>query len=96
MKYLHRTHAAPDAIIATAARWFGQRLSPTEEGPRRRAFAGTLGAVRITVDPEDGLHTRVTVATDQLAESELDKYAKEFLGQVHVLAHPTHPLRGEY
>jgi hypothetical protein len=96
MKYFHRTHAAPDAVIAHAAEYFGKRLTPTEEGPRRRSFAGPLGTVRVTVDAEDGLHTRVTVATDQPGESELDKVAKRFLGEIHRLAHAEHELRGEY
>lgn len=96
MKYMQRSHARPDDVMALATEWFGRRLSPTEEGARRRAFAGTLGSVSVMVEVEDGLHTRTNVATDQVAESELDKYAREFLGQVHRLAHPTHVLRGGY
>jgi hypothetical protein len=38
----------------------------------------------------------VTVATDQPGESELDKVAKRFLGEIHVLAEPEHHLRGAY
>jgi hypothetical protein len=70
--------------------------SPAGEAPRRRAYAGSLGSVTITAAPEGGHNTLVTVATDQPAESELDKLAKHFLGLVHVLAEPEHQLRGDY
>ncbi len=96
MKYFHRTAVSPDAAVALATAYFGPRLAPTEEAPRRRAFAGSLGRVTVTVEAEGGHYTRVTVATDQPGESELDKLAKQYLGEVHVLAEPAHALRGAY
>ncbi|MDX2207400.1 MAG: hypothetical protein SFU57_07135 [Gemmatimonadales bacterium] len=96
MKYFHRTAVSPDAVIALASTQFGSRLAPTGEGRRRLAFAGALGSVTVTVEAEGGHYTRVTVATDQPGESELDKLAKRFLGEVHVLAEPQHALRGAY
>jgi len=38
----------------------------------------------------------VEVATDQVGESELDKLAKRFLGEVHRLVEPAHITRGAY
>jgi hypothetical protein len=38
----------------------------------------------------------VEAATDQVGESELDKLAKRFLGEVHRLVEPTHVPRGAY
>lgn len=96
MQYFHRTSLAPDAVIAAAAGYFGARLTPTSETPRRRAYAGPLGAVTIAAQPEGGHYTLVTIATDQPGESELDKVAKRFLGEVHHLADPAHSLRGGY
>jgi hypothetical protein len=96
MKYFHRTQVGPDAVIAQAASFFGVRLTPAGEAPRRRAFAGSLGSVVVTAVPEGGHNTLVTVVTDQPGESELDKLAKHFLGTVHVLAEPQHVLRGDY
>ena len=96
MQYFHRTPVSPDAAIAAAAAFFGARLAPTEESPRRRSFAGALGAVRVSAQAEGGHYTRITVRTDQPGESELDKLAKRFLGEVHVLAEPAHQLRGSY
>lgn len=96
MKYFHRTPVAPDTVIGTAAAFFGGRLAPAEELPRRRRFSGTLGEVTVTVQAEGGHYTLITIETNQPGESELDKLAKRFLGTVHVLADPGHALRGAY
>jgi hypothetical protein len=96
MKYFHRTQLLPDAVMAQAATFFGTRLSPAGEAPRRRVFSGSLGSVTVTAAPEGGHNTLVTVATDQPGESELDKLTKHFLGTVHVLTEPEHQLRGDY
>ena len=40
MKYFHRTHAAPEGTLGLAAEFFGSRLTPVAEEPRRRTFAG--------------------------------------------------------
>jgi hypothetical protein len=36
------------------------------------------------------------VSTDPPGESELDRLAKRFLSELHVLAHPEHDVRGAY
>ncbi len=96
MKYFHRTSVAPDVVRQRATDWFGAHLAPREEGPRRGVFAGSLGTLTLDVRAEGGHYTLVTVATDQPAESEIDRLAKRFLGQMHQLADPAHPLRGAY
>lgn len=96
MKYFHRTQLAPDAVIAKANAFFGPRLAPTEEAPRRRRFSGTLGQIAVTVQAEGGHYTLVTVDTNQPGESEADKLAKRFLTMVHTLSEPAHPVRGAY
>ncbi len=96
MKYFHRTSVSPDAAMARAAEVFGARLAPVTEGPRRRSWSGGLGSVAVTAAPEGGHYTLVTVRTDQPGESELDKLAKRYLGEVHVMAEPEHELRGAY
>jgi hypothetical protein len=96
VKYFHRTSVTPDAALAEATRAFGRRLSPTEAAPRHRTFTGSLGTVTVQVRAEGGHYTLVTVSTDQPGESELDKLAKRYLGEVHVLAEPDHVLRGAY
>lgn len=96
MKYFHRTSVSPDAVIARAASFFGGSLTPIEEGARRRRFAGTIGQLTLSVQPEGGHYTLVTVETNQPGESELDRLAKRFLAVVHTLAEPGHALRGAY
>jgi hypothetical protein len=96
MQYFHRTSAPPDAVVARAAEFFGARLTPSEETPRRRRFNGTLGQVTVSVRAEGGHYTLITIETDQPGESELDKLAKRFLTVVHTMADPAHAARGAY
>ncbi len=96
MKYFHRTSVAPDEVLARATTFFGARLTPAEEQPRRRRFAGTIGQVSVTVQAEGGHYTLVTVETNQVGESELDKLAKRFLTVVHTMAEPAHRPIGAY
>ncbi len=96
MRYFHRTNASPEAVLDVAKSFFGGRLAPAEESPRRRAYQGTLGRITISARPEGGHYTFVEVATDQVGESELDKVAKRFLAEVHRLVEPAHVMRGAY
>ena len=96
MQYFHRTHVSPDAVVASAAEFFGQRLGPAEEQPRRRRFASPLGQLTVHVAAEGGHYTLVTVETNQPGESELDKLGKRFLTLLHAGAHPAHRPIGAY
>ena len=96
MRYFHRTSASPDTALAEADRFFGGHLASAETGVRSRTFTGALGSVKVRVQMEGGHYTRITVETDQMGESELDKLAKRFLGLVHTKAEPQHELRGAY
>jgi hypothetical protein len=96
MKYFHRTSVSPDDVLARAAEFFGPRLSPVEEGPRCRKFAGSIGQIAVSVEAEGGHYVRVTVETNQVGESEADKLAKRFLTLVHTMAEPSHTPRGAY
>ena len=96
MKYFHRTQLPPEAVLARAATYFGARLTPVEELPRRRRFTGTVGQVTVTAEAEGGHYTLVTVETNQVGESEADKVAKRFLTEVHTLAEPAHRPIGAY
>jgi hypothetical protein len=88
MKYFHRTQLPPDAVLARATAFFGARLAPVEELPRRGRFTG---ATR-----QGGHYTLVTVETNQVGESEADKLAKRFLTLVHTMAEPAHRPIGAY
>ena len=96
MRYYHRSSVTPDRVIELAASYFGSRLAPVVEDRRHRTFSGALGTLTLTVQAEGGHYTLTTVGTDQPGESELDKLAKRFLSELHVLDHPDHALRGAY
>lgn len=96
MRYFHRTQLSPDAVVARATAFFGARLAPVEEQPRRRRFTGAIGQIGVTVQAEGGHYTLITVETNQVAESEADKLAKRFLTLVHTLADPNHRPIGAY
>jgi hypothetical protein len=96
MKYFHRTHTTPEEVLARATAFFGARLAPVEEQPRRRRFSGPIGQIGVSVQAEGGHYTLVTVETNQVGESEADKLAKRFLTMVHTMEDPTHRPIGAY
>jgi hypothetical protein len=96
MRYFHRTTLSPDQVIDAAKGFFGARMVPLEEAPRRRTYTGTLGKVTVIGRVEGGHYTLVEVSTDQSGEAELDRLAKRFLAEVHGRAEPTHHVRGGY
>jgi hypothetical protein len=96
MKYFHRTHAPPQGMLGLAAEFFGSRLTPVREEPHRRTFAGAIGKIGVTVQPEGGHSSLVTVETDQVGESEADRLAKRFLTVAHAATHPSHRPIGAY
>ena len=96
MRYFHRTHIPLDDVVTEAERYFGGRLRQTGAEGRTRTFEGTIGKVTVTVKAEGGHYTLVTVTTDQVGESELDKLAKRFLATLHAQTHDGHEVRGAY
>ncbi|MGH7569984.1 MAG: hypothetical protein ACREL9_13625 [Gemmatimonadales bacterium] len=96
MRYFHRTALAPDQVLEHAQTFFGARLAPAEEAPRRRSYSGAIGRVTISARPEGGHYTFVELTTEQVGESEIDRLAKRFLAEVHRRVEPTHEVRGAY
>ena len=96
MRYFHRTTLSPADVLAAARDYFGARLAPSEESPRRLGYRGTLGKVTVSARAEGGHYTFIDVVTDQMGESEIDKLAKRFLAEVHRKVEPAHELRGAY
>lgn len=96
MRYFHRTHIPLDDVVAEAERYFGGRMQQVAAEGRTRTFEATIGRVTVSVKAEGGHYTLVTVTTDQVGESELDKLAKRFLGTLHAKVHEDHEVRGAY
>ncbi|MDH4044155.1 MAG: hypothetical protein OEW06_06835 [Gemmatimonadota bacterium] len=96
MRYFHRTPVPIDDVLAAADTFFGERMQTVTSKGRHRTYRHTAGTVTVDLRVEGGHYTHVTVATDQVGESEVDKLAKRFLGTVHTKAHAAHELRGAY
>jgi len=96
MRYFHRTTLSPADVLVAARDYFGARLAPSEESPRRLGYRGTLGKVTVSARAEGGHYTFIDVLTDQVGESEIDKLAKRFLAELHRKVEPAHELRGAY
>jgi hypothetical protein len=96
MRYFHRTSVAIDDVLVEADRYFGAHLEAISTAARTRTFAGTIGTVTISARAEGGHYTLITVSTDQVGESELDKLSKRFLTLVHKRSEPGHVVRGAY
>ena len=96
MRYFHRTTLSPADVLAAARDYFGARLAPSAESPRRLGYRGTLGKVTVSARAEGGHYTFIDVLTDQVGESEIDKLAKRFLAELHCKVEPAHELRGAY
>lgn len=97
MRHFYRTHIVPPEVLAVADRFFptiGMSASSTAE--RERAYTGVLGSMTLSVRPEGGHYTMVTVETDQVGESRLDRNVKRFFVHVHRSADPTHRLEAAY
>jgi hypothetical protein len=96
MRYFHRTPLPLNDVLAAADAYFGPRMQTVTTEGRHRAYRHPGGNVTVDVRVEGGHYTNVTVGTDQVGESEVDKLAKRFLGTVHTKADPRHELRGAY
>lgn len=96
MRYFHRTHVSPDDVLTEADKYFGGRLETREQDTRSRTYRGTMGTVTLTVEAEGGHYTLITLGTDQVGESEVDKLGKRFLTTVHTLVDRHHAARGAY
>lgn len=96
MRYFHRTSLPIDDALKTADAFFAPRMSTVSSDAHRRVYAGASGGVTLDVRADGGHYTLLTVTTDNVGESEIDKLAKRFLGVVHTKTDPTHELRGAY
>jgi hypothetical protein len=97
MQYFYRAHATPDTVLASAEHFFMRHgLAMQRGGGDHARFLGQLGAVDLNVEIEGGHYTRVTLATREVGESELDKIAKRFLSEFRAVEEPQHQVRGAY
>jgi len=96
MQYFYRAHCTPEEVLGFARDFFGARSFAAELREDRARFTDHRGAVEVTIEIEGGHHTRVTAATADVGESEMDKVAKRFLAELHGVEEPRHKVRGAY
>jgi len=83
-------------LISAADQFLAAHLSTAEQSERARTYHGNIGTLKLNVRPDGGHYTLITIETDQVTESEVDKLAKRLLGLVHKRLDPSHQLRGAY
>lgn len=96
MRYFHRTSLPIPDVLTAADNFFAGRLPAQAKEPRRRVFGGPMGTCSISVRADGGHYTFITVETDQVGESEVDKLAKRFMASVHAQVDARHAVRGAY
>jgi hypothetical protein len=97
MEYFYRAHAGSDDVLAFAARFFRERGFEGKPGGSDHArYAGALGTVDLRIEVEGGHYTRLTLATAEVGESELDKICKRLLSELHAALEPRYKVRGAY
>ncbi|MDP3774949.1 MAG: hypothetical protein Q8Q85_11860 [Gemmatimonadales bacterium] len=97
MQYFYRAHCTPEEVLLFSNRFLGARGFAAAPGSGDHArYTGTRGTVDLHVEIEGGHYTRVTLATSDVGESELDRVAKRLLSELHSVEEPRHKVRGGY
>lgn len=97
MKHFHRTQLPSAQVLEMADEFFRNlQLERTLNAPRARAYSGALGTLHMTAHKEAGHYTFVSVETDQMGESRLDRNAKRFFVELRRTVEPRHALKAAY
>lgn len=97
MKHFHRTHVAPAQVLERADAFFRDlEMDRTLNAPRARTYVGPLGTLHVSAHKEAGHYTFVSVDTDQMGESRLDRNAKRFFVELRRASDPRHALKAAY
>ncbi|MFI5311119.1 MAG: hypothetical protein ACHQQ3_07810 [Gemmatimonadales bacterium] len=103
MKHFHRTHVAPEAVLAEADAFFPTiGLKQLAAGARTRSYEGVVGTpdepvtLALSVRMEGGHYTFVEAATSATGESRLDRNVKRFFVRLHRKVDARHALDAAY
>ena len=96
MQYFYRAHLRPEGVLGFAQTFFVGRGFAGGGNADAASYSDMRGCIAVSVEIEGGHYTRVTVATEDVGESELDKVAKRFLAELHAVEEPGHLVRGAY
>lgn len=97
MKHFYRTQLSSAEVLDRSDAFFrALDMERTLNAPRARAYSGNLGTLHVAVGKEGGHYTFVSVDTDQMGESRLDRNAKRFFVELQNSADPRHTLQAAY
>lgn len=97
MKHFHRTQVPPAKVLELADEFFRElQMERTLNAPRARTWVGPLGTLTMAAHKEAGHYTFVSVETDQMGESRLDRNAKRFFVELRRASEPRHALKAAY
>ena len=97
MKHFYRSQLPPAEVLELADRFFAAlELDRTLNAQRARAYAGPLGTLKLSVNKEGGHYTYVSIETDQMGESRLDRNAKRFFVELRRTEDPAYRLAAAY
>lgn len=97
MRYFHRAHATPEAVLDRARAYFTAGGFRAEMGPGDHArFVSQLGIVDLHLEVEGGHYTRIDVATTAVGRSDIDRRVKRFLSESHAAEATGFTVRGSY
>jgi hypothetical protein len=97
VKHFYRSQLPPAQVLEQADRFFAAlELDRTLNAQRARAYAGPLGALKLAVSKEGGHYTFVSIDTDQIGESRLDRNAKRFFVELRRTEDPAYRLEAAY
>lgn len=97
MKHFYRCQISPAHVVEHADRFFAElEMDRTLNAQRARAYAGPLGTLKLSVNKEGGHYTYVSIETDQMGESRLDRNAKRFFVELKRAEDPAYRLEAAY
>lgn len=97
MQYFYRSHATPETVLAHAEKFLvGRGFTRQSGGHDTARYSDAVGTIAVSVAIEGGHYTRVTLATGDVGESEVDRLAKRLLAEVHAHDDAGHAVRGAY
>lgn len=97
MKHFYRSQVPLAHVLEHADQFFAAlEMARTLNAQRARAYAGPLGTLKLAVNKEGGHYTYVSIDTDQMGESRLDRNAKRFFVELKRAEDPAYRLEAAY
>jgi hypothetical protein len=97
VKHFYRSQVPPAQVLEHSDRFFAAlKMDRTLNAQRARGYTGRLGTLKLAVNKEGGHYTYVSIETDQMGESRLDRNAKRFFVELKRTEDPAYRLEAAY